>query len=91
MVGLNLVHREQAYQELFLLFLRRLVIEATGLNDFIIDVQLVPSARVHCFLHALLSDETQDADSFGLANTMGTVLSLKIGMRIPGRILDFGE
>ena len=70
-------------QELLLLFLRRLVVESTGLNDLVVDVELVARARIHGLLHALLRDEAQDAHGLGLADTMRTILRLQISMWIP--------
>jgi hypothetical protein len=66
-----------------LFFLRRLVVETTGLDDFVIDIELVPRTSVHGFFDALLSDETKDTDSLCLADTVSTILSLKISMGIP--------
>jgi len=66
-----------------LFFLCRLVVETTGLNDLVVDVELVPRTSVHGFLHALLRDETEDTYRLGLADTMSTILSLKISMGIP--------
>ena len=70
-------------QKLFLFFLRRFVVETTGLNDFVVDIELVPRTGVHGFLDTLLSDESEDKDGFRLTDTMGTILGLKIGVGIP--------
>lgn len=74
---------EVTCQKLFLLLLRRFVIETTGLNDFVVDVELESRTRVHSFLHTLVSDESKDADRLGLPDTMCTILSLQVSMRIP--------
>jgi hypothetical protein len=66
-----------------LLFLGRLVIEPTGLNDLVIDVELKASTGVHSLFDTLLGDKAKNANSLRLANTMSTILSLEIGMRIP--------
>ena len=71
------------HQELFLLLLRRLVVEPTSLDNLVIDVELVPRAREHGFLNALLRDEPQDTDDLSLTDTMSTILRLEIGMRVP--------
>ena len=71
------------YQELLLLFLRRLVVETTSLNDLVVDVKLVSSTREHRLLYALLRDEPQDADHLRLTDTMGTILRLEISVRVP--------
>jgi len=66
-----------------LFFLRGLVVEATGLDDLVIDIKLVSRTSIHGFFDALLGDETEDAHSLGLTNTVSTILSLKISMGIP--------
>jgi hypothetical protein len=53
------------------------------LDDLVIDIKLVSCTSVHGFFDTLLSDETEDTDSLGLADTMSTILSLKISMGIP--------
>jgi hypothetical protein len=73
------------YQEFFLFFLRRLVVESTGLDDLVVDIELETCTRIHGFLHTLLCDEAKDADRFGLADTMRPVLCLQICMRVPER------
>lgn len=72
-----------AYQELFLFFHRRLVVEATSLNDFVVDIKLISCTSVHCLFHTLFGNETQNANSLCLTNTVGTILSLQVGVRIP--------
>lgn len=72
-----------AYQELLLLLLGRFVVETTGLNDLIVDVELVPRTCEHRLLDTLLRDEPQDAHDLRLTDTMGTILRLKIGVRVP--------
>lgn len=64
-------------------FLRRLVVETTGLNDLVINVELVARTLVHGFFDTLLRDETQNEHNLGLTNTMRTILGLEIGVRIP--------
>jgi hypothetical protein len=71
------------YQKLLLLFLGRLVIESTGLNDLLVDVELETGTRVHRFFDALFGDEAQNSDSFRLTDTMSSILGLEIGVRIP--------
>jgi hypothetical protein len=71
------------YQKLFLFLLCGLVIKATGLNDLVVDIKLIPGSGIHGFFNTLLRDETQNANSFGLANSMSTILGLKVGVRIP--------
>jgi hypothetical protein len=71
------------YQEFFLLFLRRLVVETTGLDDLVVDIELVPRTSIHSFFDTLLRDETEDADSLCLADTVSTILGLKISVGIP--------
>lgn len=71
------------YQELLLFFYRRLVVEATSLNDFVVDIKLIPCTSVHCLFHTLFGDETQDANSLCLTDTVGTILSLQVGVRVP--------
>ena len=73
------------YQELFL-FLCRLVIETTSLDDLVIDVEFITSTGKHSFFDALLRDEPKNSDDLGLTDTMRMTLSLQIGMRIPVRI-----
>jgi hypothetical protein len=51
---------KQSHQELFLFFLRRLVVKTTSLNDFVVDVELVTCPLVHGFFHALFCDEPQN-------------------------------
>ena len=67
---------EETYQKFFLFLLRRFVIETTGLDDFVVDVELESCARVHCLLDTLVSNKTKDADCLGLSDTMRTILSL---------------
>lgn len=74
---------QDTYQELLLLLLCRLVVEATSLDDLVINVELVPSPREHRFFDALLRDKPQDADDLGLTDTVSTILRLKIGMWVP--------
>jgi hypothetical protein len=71
------------YQEFFLLFLGRLVIESTGLDDLVVDVQLETGTSIHRFFDAFLGDEAQNTNGLRLANTMSAILSLEIGVRIP--------
>jgi hypothetical protein len=66
-----------------LFFLRRLVVKTTGLDDLIINIELVSRTRVHGFFDAFLGDETEDTDSLSLTDTVSTILSLKISMGIP--------
>ena len=73
------------YQELFL-FLCRLVIETTSLDDLVIDVEFIMSTSEHNLFDALLRDEPKNSDDLGLTDTMRMTLSLQIGMRIPVRI-----
>jgi hypothetical protein len=75
--------KRTAYQELFLLFLGGFVIETAGLDDFVVDIKLKAGTSIHCFFDALFGYEAQDANSFCLTDTMSTILSLEIGMRIP--------
>ena len=70
----------------FLLLLRGFVIEAAGLNDLVVDIELESCTRVHCLLHTLVGDESKDADRLSLSDTMRTILSLQVSMRIPIRI-----
>ena len=74
------------YQELFLFLLCRLVIETTSLDDLVIDVEFITSTGKHSFFDALLRDEPKNSDDLGLTDTMRTILSLQIGVRIPVRI-----
>ena len=74
------------YQELFLFLLCRLVIETTSLDDLVIDVEFVTCTSEHSFFDALLRDEPKNSDDLGLTDTMRTILSLQIGVRIPVRI-----
>jgi hypothetical protein len=60
-----------------------LVVEATGLNDLVINVQLVPGTCIHRFLDTLFSDEAQNSNGLCLSDTVSTILCLKIGVRIP--------
>jgi hypothetical protein len=76
-------NKSRTNQEFFLLFLSRLVIEATGLDDLVVDVELEAGTSIHRFFNALFGDKAQDANGFRLTDTMGTILSLEIGMRIP--------
>ena len=75
-----------SYQELFLLLLRRLVIEPTSLNDLVVDIKLVSGSSIHSFYHTLLRNETQNAHGLCLTDTMRTILSLEIGVWIPIRV-----
>ena len=75
--------KQTTYQELFLLLLGRFVVETTSLNDLVVDIKLVSSTREHRLLYALLRDEPQDTDHLRLTNTMGTILRLKISVRVP--------
>lgn len=74
---------EKTCQKLFLLLLRGFIVETTGLNNLVVDIELESRARVHRLLNALVSDESKDADCLGLSDTMRTILSLQISMRIP--------
>jgi hypothetical protein len=75
------------YKELFLLFLCRLIVEATGLDDLVVDVKLIPRTSIHCLLDALLRDEPQNTNDLCLTNTVSTILSLEIGMWVPVTII----
>jgi hypothetical protein len=77
------VEKIKTYQEFFLFFLSRLVIEATGLNDLVVNIKLIPGPLVHSLFHALLRDKPQDEHSFGLTDTVSTILGLQIGVGIP--------
>src|ERR1700722_6577333 len=50
-------NNNNTHQKFFLFFLRRLVVEATRLNDLVIDIKLETCSRVHGFFHALLRDK----------------------------------
>ena len=63
-----------------------LIIEATSLNNLVIDVELEARTCKHSFFDALLRDEPKNSDDLGLTDTMRTILSLQIGVRIPVRI-----
>ena len=63
--------------------MRGLVVETTGLNDLVIDVELVSGTCEHGFLDTLLGDEPQNAHDLRLTDTMRTILRLKIGVRVP--------
>jgi hypothetical protein len=82
---------ENTYEKLFLFLLRRLVVETAGLDDLVVDVELVPGACVHCLFDALLRDEPKDTNNFRLADTVGAVLRLKIGMRVPVAVIAEGS
>jgi hypothetical protein len=71
------------YQKLFLLFYSRFIVESTGLNDLIVNIELEPGSLVHGFLDTLLGYETQDEYGTRLADTMSTILGLQVGMRVP--------
>jgi hypothetical protein len=71
-----------------LLFLSRFVIKPTGLNDLVVDVKLIASTGVHSFLDTLLCDEAQNSNGFCLTYSMGTILGLEIGVRIPEMIVS---
>lgn len=71
------------YQELFGLLPRRHVIETTGMNDPVVDIKLIPSPLVHGFSNTLLGNRPENKDSLGLTDTMRTVMSLKVGVRVP--------
>ena len=79
------------YQELLLLLLRRLVVEATGLNDLVVNVELVTRAREHGFFDALLGNEPQNADDLRLTDTMSTVLRLQVSMWVPVTVETRGK
>lgn len=49
----------------------------------VIDIELVASTGKHIFFDTLHGDESKNPDNLGVSNTMGTILRLKIGMRIP--------
>jgi hypothetical protein len=70
-------------QEFLLLLWGGLVVEAPGLDDPVVDVRLV--TVVHGFLHTLLRDEMKDEHGLRLPDTLDKILSLQIGMGIPGR------
>ena len=75
-------------QELLLVLLRRLVIKATGLNDLIVDVKLIPRPSIHHFLHPLQRGKSQNPRCLCLFNTMRTVPRLQICVRDPVRAKD---
>ena len=72
-----------SYQDLLLFFLSRLVIETTGLDNLVIDIKLVTSSLKHGLFHTLLRYKSQDKNRFSLTNTMCSILSLQIRVRIP--------
>ena len=74
------------YQELFLFLLCRLVIETTRLDNLATDGKLMMNMSQHSFFDALLRDDPKNSDDLGLTDTMRTILSLKISVRIPIRI-----
>jgi len=78
-----LISFENGTQELLLFFLRRLVVKTTGLDDLVVDIEFIPCTGIHRFFHTLLCDEPQDSDRLRLANTVGAVLGLQIGMGVP--------
>jgi hypothetical protein len=53
------------------------------LDDLVVDIELVPRTSIHSFFDTLLCDETEDSDSLCLADTVSTILSLKISVGIP--------
>lgn len=75
-----------AYQKLFLLFLSRLIVETTGLDNLVVDVELIPSTSEHGFFDTLLGDESQDTHNLRLTDTVSTILGLQIGVWIPIRV-----
>ena len=74
---------DTTYKELFLLFLSRLVIETTGLDNLVINVEFVTGAGIHRLFDTLLCDKSEDSDRLRLTNTMRTILCLQISVRIP--------
>ena len=62
------------------------MIELAGLDDLAVDRELVPCARKHGLFDRLLRDEAENAHGLGLTNTMRTILSLQICVRVPIRV-----
>jgi len=54
----------------------------TGLDDLVVDIELVPCTSIHSFFDTLLCDEMEDLDSLCLANMVSMILSLKISIGI---------
>lgn len=71
------------HQEFLLLLLGGLIIKTTRLNDLIINVKFVPRSLIHGLFDALLCNEAENKHGFGLADTMCTILCLKISVRVP--------
>jgi hypothetical protein len=71
------------YQDRLTLLSGRFVIELSGLDDLLVDIELVTRTRKHRLFDTLLRYKAIDAHDLCLANTMRTILSLKIRMRIP--------
>lgn len=65
-----------AYQKLLPFLCSRFIVEFTGLDDLLIDIELVSRTGKHALLDTLLSDEPINPHNLGLANTVRTILSL---------------
>lgn len=75
---------QKTYQKRLAFFGGTLVIEFTRLDDFPVDIELELSPLQYLFFDRVGGDETQNQHLLLLANTMSTILGLKILMRIPG-------
>lgn len=58
------------------------------LNDQLVQAELLCRTFKHTLLNAAFSDEAEDVDLFGLANTMGTIHCLQVSLRVPVAVVE---
>lgn len=75
--------RRTTYKERFLLRSGRLVVELSGLDDLSVDSELALSGGEDVLFDRLARNESEDLDDLLLTDSMGSVLGLQIGVRVP--------
>ena len=72
----------KAFQRHFRLLTFRLLLPSL-LDDKLVESQLLRCPLQHTLLHTALRNEAEDVDLLGLTDTMSTVHSLQIRLRVP--------
>ncbi len=74
---------QQVAKEFISLFVGGLVVELSGLDNFAVHVKLELGTLQNLLFDGVGTDQSQNANLVLLTDTMGTILSLKILVRIP--------
>jgi len=65
-----------------------LIVEHAGLNDLLVNVELVTRTLEHAFLDRVLGDEAEDAHFVALTDAMSAILCLHIALWVPVTVKD---